>query len=121
VLIGNRGRQSWLYFAQFHRLGYRIPQLLAPFVAGLEFFGGILLLLGLCTRIIAVPLAMVMIVATIVDKAKEIVSLATYTDLIETVYMAVFLWLAVAGAGALSLDRFILQRREIGPLVSSDS
>jgi DoxX len=83
---------------------------LAPFVARLEFFGGILLLLGLFTRIIAMPLAVVMVVATIVDKAKDIDSLAAYTDLIETVYMAVFIWLAVAGAGAASLDRLFLQR-----------
>src|SRR5262245_4366851 len=47
------------------------PQLLAPFVAGLEFFGGILLLLGLFTRIVAVLLAVVMVVATVVDKAKD--------------------------------------------------
>ena len=90
------------------------PQVLAPFVAGLEFVGGILLLLGLFTRIIAVPLAVVMIVATIVDKAKEIESLATYTDLIETVYLAVFIWLALAGAGAFSLDRLLLRWREFG-------
>jgi putative oxidoreductase len=51
-----------------------------------------------------------MVVATVVDKSKDIDSLATYTDLIETVYMAVFIWLAVAGAGTLSLDYLILQR-----------
>lgn len=58
---------------------------MAPFVAGIEFFCAILLLAGLFTRIAAASLIVVMIVATIVDKAKEIVSIATYTDLIETV------------------------------------
>jgi putative oxidoreductase len=103
------------FTSDFAGWGIAYPQVLAPFVARLEFFGGILLLLGLFTRIIAMPLAVVMVVATIVDKAKDIDSLAAYTDLIETVYMAVFIWLAVAGAGAASLDRLILQRQEIRP------
>src|SRR3989304_1242521 len=37
--------------------------LLAPFVSAVEFGGGLLLLLGLCTRIAAAPLAIIMIVA----------------------------------------------------------
>ena len=104
------------FTSDFVGWGIIYPQVLAPFVAGLEFFGGILLLLGLFTRIIAASLAVVMVVATIVDKAKDIDSLATYTDLIETVYMAVFVWLAVAGAGAVSLDRLLLRWREMQAL-----
>jgi uncharacterized membrane protein YphA (DoxX/SURF4 family) len=77
------------FTSDFAGWGIVYPQVLARFVAGLEFFGGILLLLGLFTRIIAVPLAVVMVVATVVDKAKDIDSLAAYTDLI-----AVFIWLA---------------------------
>jgi putative oxidoreductase len=103
------------FTSDFADWGIVYPQLMAPFVAGLEFLGGILLLLGLFTRIMAVPLAVVMVVATVVDKAKAIDSFATYTDLIETVYMAVFIWLAVAGAGAVSLDRLILRRQETHP------
>ena len=97
------------FTSDFVGWGIICPEALAPFVAGLEFIGGILLLLGLFTRIVTVPLAVVMVVATVVDKAKGINSIATYTDLIETVYMAVFIWLAVAGAGAVSLDRILLR------------
>src|SRR4051812_24066274 len=39
------------------------PHLLTPFVSGLEFFGGILLMLGLFARIPAAVLAVVMLVA----------------------------------------------------------
>jgi putative oxidoreductase len=39
------------------------PHILAPFVSGVEFFGGILLLLGLLTRISAGALGITMIVA----------------------------------------------------------
>jgi putative oxidoreductase len=100
------------FTSDFADWGIVYPQVLAPFVAGLEFIGGILLLVGLFTQVIAIPLAVVMIVATVVDKAKDIDSLASYTDLIETVYLAVFIWLAVAGAGAASLDHLLLRGRE---------
>src|SRR5262245_46685468 len=100
------------FTSDFVGWGIVYPHVLAPVVAGLEFVGGILLLVGLFTRIAAVPLAVVMVVATLVDKAQDIDSLATYADLIETVYMAVFIWLAVAGAGAASLDHLIPRRRD---------
>ena len=47
----------------FEGWGIPAPQLLAPFASGVEFFGGILLLVGLLTRISAGALGVVMIVA----------------------------------------------------------
>jgi len=99
------------FTSDFVGWGIVYPEVLAPFVAGLEFVGGILLMVGLFTRLVAIQLAVVMVVATVVDKAKDIDSLATYTDLIESVYTAVFIWLVVAGAGAISLDRLLLRWR----------
>src|ERR1700679_2859909 len=43
--------------------GIPFPHLLTPFVSGVEFFGGALLLLGLMTRISAGALGVTMIVA----------------------------------------------------------
>ena len=43
--------------------GHSLPQNPRSFVSGVEFIGGILLLLGLFTRVAAVPLVIVMIVA----------------------------------------------------------
>ena len=40
------------YFAE---LGIPLPEIQAPFVAGLEFVVGIGLIIGLCTRLFAVP------------------------------------------------------------------
>ena len=68
-----------------------------------------MLLLGLFTRIAAVPLAIVMIVAIISAKWDEVDSIETLLGFDESAYLALFLWLAVAGPGLISLDR-LLQR-----------
>lgn len=92
-------------------VGWGIPhsELLAPFVSAVEFGGGLLLLIGLFTRIAAAPLVVVMIVAIRSALWEEIDSLETLLGLEEFVYMAVFLWLAIAGPGPVSIDQ-ALQR-----------
>jgi putative oxidoreductase len=92
-------------------MGWMIPfpHILAPFVSVVEFLGGLLLLLGLFTRLAAVPLIIVMIVAIIAAKWTEVDSLETLLGFDEVAYMVLFLWLAVAGPGLISLDR-LLQR-----------
>lgn len=46
-------------------LGLPFPELMAALAGGTEFFGGILLLVGLATRLIAIPLMFTMIVAAV--------------------------------------------------------
>jgi putative oxidoreductase len=90
------------------------PHLLAPFVSGVEFFGGLFLLLGFMTRISAGALGITMIVAIRSAKWADVDSLETLLGFDETEYLALFLWLAIAGAGALSVDRWLegwFQRR----------
>lgn len=91
----------------FKDWGIPAPEIMAPFVSGVEFFGGILLLLGLFTRIAATPLVIVMIVAIISAKWAQIDSLETLLGFEETAYMALFGWLAVKGPGPVSLDHFL--------------
>jgi putative oxidoreductase len=81
------------------------PHILAPFVSGVEFFGGIFLLIGFMTRISAAALGITMIVAIASAKWEMVDSLETLLGFDETEYVALFLWLAIAGAGALSIDR----------------
>jgi putative oxidoreductase len=83
------------------------PHVLTPFVSGVEFIGGILLLLGLMTRISAGALAVTMIVAIRSAKWDQVDSLETLLGFDETAYLALFLWLAIAGAGTASLDWLI--------------
>lgn len=90
--------------------GIPFPHILTPFVSGVEFFGGLFLLLGLLTRISAGALGVTMIVAIVSAKWADVDSLETLAGFEEVSYLALFLWLAIAGPGAISLDR-LLQRR----------
>lgn len=101
----------------FTEWGIPFPHIMTPFVSGVEFIGGLLLLLGLFTRIAATPLVVVMIVAIISAKWDQITSLEALLGFEETAYMALFGWLAVAGPGAVSLDH-LLQTR-FGSVASS--
>jgi putative oxidoreductase len=87
------------------------PEILTPFVSGVEFVGGILLLVGLFTRIAAAPLVVVMVVAIISAKFADVDSLETLLGFEEMSYLALFLWLAVAGPGSVSIDHLLTKGR----------
>jgi len=91
----------------FTNWGIPYPQLLTPFVAGVEFVGGLFLILGLLTRISAGALGVVMLVAIRSAKWQDIDSAYTFFGFEETLYLAIFLWLAIAGAGAVSIDALL--------------
>jgi len=92
----------------FIEWGIPFPNILTPFVSGVECFGGALLILGLFTRIPAAMLAVVMLVAIKSAKWGDVDSLETLLGFEEVTYFAAFLWLAIAGPGAVSLDRLLL-------------
>lgn len=98
----------------FMELKIPLPQLMAPFVSAVEFGGGLFLLVGLLTRFAAPPLVIVMIVATLSAKLDQIDSLESLLGFEEISYLAMFLWLAVAGPGKVSLD-YLLQRLNGSP------
>lgn len=89
--------------------GIPLPHLLGTFVSGVEFFGGLFLLLGLLSRISAGALGVTMIVAIRSAKWADVDSLETLLGFDEFEYLALFLWLAIAGPGRVSLD-YWLQR-----------
>jgi putative oxidoreductase len=87
--------------------GVPFPHLLTPFVSGVEFFGGLFLLFGLLTRISAGALGITMIVAIRAAKWDSVDSLETLLGFDEFEYLALFLWLAIAGAGTLAVDHWL--------------
>jgi len=91
----------------FTDLGIPYPQYQAPFASANEFVCGLLVLVGLATRIAAIPLIVVMFVAIRTAQWQNIDSLASLLGLTEWAYIAIFAWLALAGPGPISLDRLI--------------
>jgi len=91
----------------FVEWGIPAPQLLTPLTSGIELVGGLCLLLGLLTRISAGALGVTMIVAIKAAKLAPDTSLEDLLGFDETAYLAIFAWLAIAGAGPLSLDRLL--------------
>jgi putative oxidoreductase len=87
--------------------GIPFPHFFTPLTSGIELFGGLFLLLGLLTRISAGALGVTMIVAIKAAKWGDVDSLETLLGFDEFAYLALFLWLAIAGPGRVSLDALI--------------
>ena len=93
----------------FRAWGIPAPEILTPFVSGIEFVGGLLLLLGLLTRFISVPMMIVMLVAIVSAKWGDVDSLQTLLGFEEVSYFVMFAWLGIAGPGPVSLDHLVLK------------
>jgi putative oxidoreductase len=87
--------------------GIPFPHFFTPLTSGIEFFGGLFLLLGFMTRISAAALGVTMIVAIKAAKWGDVDSLETLLGFDEFEYLALFLWLAIAGAGPVSVDHWL--------------
>jgi len=96
--------------AFFTELGIPAPSLQAPFVAGVEFVGGLLLLAGLFTPLAAVFLAATMAVAIATAKMGDVHAIGDFAGLTEWAYFVLLMWLAWAGAGKVSLDALITRK-----------
>jgi putative oxidoreductase len=98
----------------FTSLNIPFPAASAHFIAGLEFFGGLLLIVGLGTRLVGLLLAANMMVAYWSADHDALVSILSdpgkfyvadpYTFLFASLLVLIF------GAGWLSLDALILKR-----------
>src|SRR5215472_14480711 len=101
--------------------GVPLPHVLGPSVSGVALVGGIFLLVGLLSRISAGALGITMIVAIRSAKWADVDSLETLLGFDEFEYLALFLWIAIAGAGPLSVDYGLKSRfsHQGGRLVSA--
>lgn len=112
---------------RFTKLGIPAPDVLAPFVGLVEIGGGLLLVLGLLTRLATLPLIIDMIVAIASSKlpmltgpGPEPVAAAPTTGFWAFAYQARLdmtmllsvVFLLVVGAGAWSLDAWLSQRTQ---------
>lgn len=106
----------------FNSLGIPFAELNAPVVAGFEFVGGILLILGLGTRLISVPLFVILAVALGTAHVQELSALLTdpaaFIGANPVPFMAVLLALFAFGPGRLSADDLLAKRYLDGDRVS---
>jgi putative oxidoreductase len=119
-----RNMSDFVTFMNSH--GVPAPWLNAHFVAALEACGGVLLILGLGSRLIAVPLAVNMTVAYITadrdslgaifsDHAEDFYRALPFTFLLAALIILIF------GPGRFSLDTIIKWYRAKGQKTSSAS
>jgi putative oxidoreductase len=88
------------------------PALNAAFVSRLEYYGGILLVVGLLTRVVAALLASTMLVALWTERAQFFEAWRWSgevgpADISSWVCLLFFAWLVFYGPGAASLDYFL--------------
>jgi putative oxidoreductase len=102
----------------FTSLGIPMPGFNARLASSTEFFGGILLLVGLGTRLAALPMGFTMVIAMITAKREEYDGPLSVLGFSEWAYLVMFLVLALIGPGALSLDALIARRfsRPVQPM-----
>ncbi len=110
----NHGRQKLFVYGfagvtgAFTQMGVPFPGIMGPFIGLLEFFGGIALLLGLLTRLLAVGFVCDMLGAIVLVQLKR--GFSAYE--LEFLLLGSSLALALTGAGRFSVDAFLAARQE---------
>jgi putative oxidoreductase len=73
-------------------------------VSGIELICGVLIITGLFSRLAALPLVGVMIVALLTAKLEDITSFSALTETTEYLYLVILFWLAANKSEFLSLN-----------------
>lgn len=89
----------------FDKIGIPAPAFFAHFIGALEFFGGLLLILGLATRLLGLLFAADMLVALLAA-----IGVTWGKGELEILLMASSLSLMLTGAGAYSLDAWLMRK-----------
>ncbi|MDJ0625834.1 MAG: DoxX family protein [Candidatus Caenarcaniphilales bacterium] len=94
----------------FTSLGIPFPEFNAVLVGYTELIAGALLVIGLLTRLSAIPLAITMAVAIITAYLPEVKDIFGFFRLLEWAYFLIFIWLIIIGPGKLSSDHFLTKK-----------
>lgn len=98
----------------FTDLGIPAANIQAPFIATLEFVGGICLLIGFATRPMALLLSCTMVVALATADSEGLLKGFTLDETFANVapvpFLVAMLWLIAKGPGKLSVDHPVAKR-----------
>lgn len=97
------------FTARFTEWGIPAPAFNAALSAYTELIGGALILLGLATRVVCIPMFINMAVAVATVKIKSVSGLDDFVELDEPLYALFFLWLGFNGPGRVSLDHLLVR------------
>jgi putative oxidoreductase len=106
----------------FSSLGIPLPSLNAGLVATMETVGGVMLIVGLCTRFFASGLSLTMVVALLTADGADLLaawggaSEIAPTDVTSFTFLLFLLWLVFYGAGSVSADALLRRFLDAEPL-----
>ena len=109
----SEGLQKFLYpsdlgVGRFVKIGIPSPQFFAPFVGAVEIICGALILLGLLTRLAAIPLIVDMLVAIITTKIPILMKSGfwamAHEARVDYAMLLGCLFLLIVGGGPISID-----------------
>lgn len=110
----SEGIQKFLFSAtrgagRFEKMGFPFPEFLGSFVGSLEIICGVLILLGLLTRLAGIPLIIIMLTAIATTKA-EIFSEKGFWEMLhesrtDWAMLVGSIFLFIKGSGYWSVDR----------------
>lgn len=125
IMVGavflSEGIQKFLFAeklgsGRFAKIGLPNPDFLGPFVGTFEIACGILVLIGLFTRLSAIPLFIIMLVAMAATKTQLYIDNGFWSMLHDSrTDWAIFLgsiFLVIKGGGRWSLDRFLWNQKK---------
>lgn len=92
---------------RFMGWGVPFPAFSAGLSAWTELVGGALIMLGLFTRLISIPMIINMVVAIVLVVSANFQGIDEFVEADETVYILIFFWLLMAGPGKASLDTLL--------------
>ena len=91
----------------FSTIGIPAANIQAPMVAAFELVGGVMIFAGFWTRLISIPLSIIMVVALATAHAGDIANVMMLLKQAPFLYLLLFLTLMVTGPGKISLDAFL--------------
>jgi putative oxidoreductase len=98
--------------AYFAKISIPFPGLMAPFIATLELIGGILLILGLFTRVVSGLFVVEMLVTTV--WVKLVLGAGWNASDLDRMLLLACVLFVLAGPGAAALHRLWWEREEVG-------